>query len=100
MKELSVGIGITLGCFFKCDVSVCGELAGEPYGALLLVAMGYTKLSMNQASLARINYLLRRVSCNQLNLLLERCLAVSNATQVKQLLQTFTEQHHLEDILH
>jgi hypothetical protein len=25
VKELSVGIGITLGCFFKCDVSVCGE---------------------------------------------------------------------------
>ncbi|MCW3173371.1 phosphoenolpyruvate--protein phosphotransferase [Shewanella subflava] len=85
---------------YKLDVSVCGELAGEPYGALLLVAMGYTKLSMNQASLARINYLLRRVSCRHLNLLLERCLAVSNATQVRQLLQTFTVQHQLEDILH
>ncbi|GAA0788994.1 MULTISPECIES: phosphoenolpyruvate--protein phosphotransferase [Pseudomonadati] len=85
---------------YKLDVSVCGELAGEPYGALLLVAMGYTKLSMNQASLARINYLLRRVSCKQLNVLLESCLSVSNATQVKQLLQTFTAQHQLEDILH
>ncbi|UCX05567.1 phosphoenolpyruvate--protein phosphotransferase [Shewanella glacialimarina] len=82
------------------DVSVCGELAGEPYGALLLVAMGYTKLSMNQASLARINYLLRRVSHSQLNQVLTICLSVSNATQVKQVLFEFTQQHQLEDILH
>jgi phosphotransferase system enzyme I (PtsP) len=85
---------------YDLDVSVCGELAGEPYGALLLVAMGYTKLSMNQASLARINYLLRRVSHSQLNQVLTICLSVSNATQVKQVLFEFTQQHQLEDILH
>ncbi|MCL1141413.1 phosphoenolpyruvate--protein phosphotransferase [Shewanella gaetbuli] len=85
---------------FNLDISICGELAGEPYGALLLVAMGYTKLSMNQASLARINYLLRRVSHEYLSEVLNECLAVSNAQQVKAILQRFIEQHQLKDILH
>ncbi|QIR15250.1 phosphoenolpyruvate--protein phosphotransferase [Shewanella aestuarii] len=85
---------------FNLDVSVCGELAGEPYGALLLVAMGYQKLSMNQASLARINYLIRRVSHCQLQVLLSDCLEKSNALEVRHVLHDFIKQNHLEDILH
>jgi len=35
-------------------VSVCGELAGQPLGAIALVGCGFRSLSMNTACLARI----------------------------------------------
>jgi phosphotransferase system enzyme I (PtsP) len=81
------------------DVSVCGELAGEPYGALLLVAMGYNKLSMNQGSLARINFLLRRVSKQELTELLESILQQSTGNQVRGLLAHFLRKHDLSDLV-
>lgn len=84
---------------YDLDVSICGELAGEPYGALLLVAMGYHKLSMNQASLARINYLLRRVSQQDLSELLIIVLCQSNGQQVRTLLANFLQKHDLDDLI-
>lgn len=46
----------------KCPVSVCGELAGNPAGALLLMAMGYDMLSMNATNLPRIKAVIRSVN--------------------------------------
>ena len=81
------------------DISVCGELAGEPMGALLLVAMGYKQLSMNQGSLAKINYLLRRVSVRELHGLLDEVLNYSNGSEVRQTVRDFLEQKDLLSIL-
>lgn len=74
---------------FGLDVSVCGELAGEPFGALLLVAMGYDQLSMNQGNLAMINYLLRRVSCGELQNLLTQALSQSDGQDVREVVREF-----------
>ncbi|GHB25002.1 phosphoenolpyruvate--protein phosphotransferase [Salinicola rhizosphaerae] len=41
--------------------SVCGELAGDPAGALLLMGMGFDALSMNAPSLPRVRAAIRRV---------------------------------------
>ncbi|GGX87400.1 phosphoenolpyruvate-protein phosphotransferase PtsP [Litchfieldella qijiaojingensis] len=41
--------------------SVCGELAGDPAGALLLMGMGFDVLSMNAPSLPRVRAAIRRV---------------------------------------
>ncbi|MCW8834010.1 MAG: phosphoenolpyruvate--protein phosphotransferase, partial [Colwellia sp.] len=38
---------------YLVPLSLCGELAGEPAGALLLLAMGFDKLSMNGHNIAR-----------------------------------------------
>jgi len=84
---------------YNLDVSVCGELAGEPYGALLLVAMGYNKLSMNQGSLARINFLLRRVSQQELAELLLTILQQSNGQQVRSLLDHFLRSRNLFELI-
>ncbi|MGM0450672.1 MAG: phosphoenolpyruvate--protein phosphotransferase [Pseudomonadota bacterium] len=42
-------------------VSICGELAGDPGGAILLMAMGYDALSMNAANLPRIKSVIRGI---------------------------------------
>lgn len=44
------------------EISVCGEMAGNPLSALLLVGMGYRRLSMSAGSLLRVKYVLRQVS--------------------------------------
>ncbi|QSX30811.1 phosphoenolpyruvate--protein phosphotransferase [Shewanella cyperi] len=80
-------------------VSVCGELAGEPMGALLLVAMGYRELSMSQGSLAKVNYLLRRVECHELEQLLELVLQMSSGYEVRELVREYLSSRELSSIL-
>jgi phosphotransferase system enzyme I (PtsP) len=52
-------------------VSVCGEMAGDPAAALLLLGMGVDSLSMSAASLLRVKWALRSFSrehmCNMLD---------------------------------
>ncbi|QFU21688.1 phosphoenolpyruvate--protein phosphotransferase [Shewanella eurypsychrophilus] len=84
---------------YHLPVSVCGELAGEPIGVILLVAMGYDQLSMNQGSLARINYLLRRVSHSDLSELLEMALTLSSGQEVRELIREYFESRELSAIL-
>ena len=43
-------------------VSVCGELAGNPLGAVLLMAMGYDLLSMNATNLPKVKSVIRGIS--------------------------------------
>ncbi|NKF50932.1 phosphoenolpyruvate--protein phosphotransferase [Shewanella sp. WXL01] len=80
---------------YDLDISICGELAGEPLGALLLVAMGYHKLSMNQASLARVNYLLRRVNQHELQGVLKQVMMLANGHQVRETMMAFIRKHEL-----
>ncbi|WP_419570995.1 phosphoenolpyruvate--protein phosphotransferase [Rheinheimera sp.] len=76
-------------------VSICGELAGEPAGVLILAAMGYDKFSMNNSNLAKIKWLLRRVHLSELQLLLPEILACQSPKQVRQHVQRFLDQKHL-----
>ncbi|MBD1559397.1 phosphoenolpyruvate--protein phosphotransferase [Vibrio sp. S9_S30] len=57
------------------SVSICGELAGDPIGALLLVGLGYRSLSMNTANVARIKYLLRQSNVTDLQALAKSALS-------------------------
>lgn len=84
---------------YRLPISVCGELAGEAIGVLLLVAMGYTQLSMNQGSLAKINYLIRRVSYSDLSAILNEALSLSNGAEVRQLLTQYLKDNELEEFL-
>lgn len=42
-------------------VSVCGELAGDPLGAVTLLGLGYRHLSMSSANLLRVKSVLRQI---------------------------------------
>lgn len=51
----------------KRPVSVCGELAGDPMGVILLVSMGYRSLSMSHKSLLKVKWLLRQFTTEELS---------------------------------
>jgi len=43
------------------QLSICGELAGDPAGAVLLMAMGYQALSMNASNLLKVKSVIRGI---------------------------------------
>jgi phosphotransferase system enzyme I (PtsP) len=67
-------------------VSICGELASEPGGALLLMAMGYDMLSMNATNLPKVKSTIRSVSKEDSDELLAEVLAMDDADKIKKLI--------------
>ncbi|MBT5922756.1 MAG: phosphoenolpyruvate--protein phosphotransferase [Cellvibrionales bacterium] len=63
-------------------VSICGELAGDPGAAVLLMAMGYDSLSMNATNLPKVKSVLRSVS----------------KVEADALLAAVMDMHEIEDI--
>ena len=59
-------------------VSVCGEMAGDPSTALILMAMGFDSLSMNASNLLRVKAAVRQVNMTFLRRLLNEVLAMDN----------------------
>ncbi|GAL19615.1 phosphoenolpyruvate-protein phosphotransferase [Vibrio maritimus] len=59
---------------YHLPVCICGELAGDPIGALLLVGLGYDTLSMNTSNVAKVKYLLQQSSLDELKQLADKAL--------------------------
>lgn len=64
-------------------VSICGEMAGDPAGALLLVGMGYDTLSMNSASLLRVKSMLREIDLSWARQLADEVLQMEDPMVIK-----------------
>lgn len=77
------------------EVSVCGEMAGEAMGALVLTGLGYQNFSMNGRSVARIKYLLRQIALEEAHLLIQRLLTACSASEVRQWTAVFLEERGL-----
>jgi phosphotransferase system enzyme I (PtsP) len=73
-------------------VSVCGEMAGDPAGAVALLGMGVDSLSMSSPRLPRIKKVIRTMSRRQAEELLCRALAMRTAGAVRSLLNQALEQ--------
>lgn len=68
-------------------VSICGELAGNPIGAVLLMAMGYDVLSMNSTNLTRVKWVIRNTPFDQAKMLLEAVLGMDTPDAVKKFMR-------------
>lgn len=77
---------------YLVPLSLCGELAGEPAGALLLLAMGFDKLSMNGHNIARIKWVIRHVDFKRAKVILSHTLKLTTAKQVHSYLNEQLEQ--------
>lgn len=64
------------------DVSLCGEMAGEPLYALALVGLGLHELSMNPASIPRVKRVIRQVSRQAGEHLVEKLLCLKTGKEV------------------
>jgi phosphotransferase system enzyme I (PtsP) len=73
-------------------VSVCGEMAGDPAAALLLLGMGVDSLSMSSASLLRVKWAVRSFSMSQVKILLDEAWELEDASAVHSLLHNALEE--------
>jgi len=67
-------------------VSVCGEMAGDPAGALLLLGMGVDALSMSPASLARVKLVIRSFTLQRARELLDAALRMEDGFAIHRLM--------------
>lgn len=63
-------------------VSICGELAGDPGFAILLMAMGFDVLSMNSTNLPKVKSVIRAVTLEQAEELLESVMLLPDAESI------------------
>jgi phosphotransferase system enzyme I (PtsI) len=63
-------------------VSVCGEMAGDPVFAPLLLGLGVDSLSMSPAWLPSVKYLIRSMAMADARGLAEEALALSSAVEI------------------
>ncbi len=64
-------------------VSMCGEMAGEPTYALVLLGLGLTELSMNGPSIPLVKRLLRAARAEDGQRLVERLLCLGTADELE-----------------
>ena len=74
-----------------CWVGICGEMAGDPRNAVLLVGLGIDELSMSNFDLPRAKAAIRAISREELSAIAELALAMSSARAVRELMQTHVE---------
>ena len=80
-------------------VSVCGEMAGNPATALLLMGMGFDALSMNASNLLKVKAAVRGVKVGFIRQLLNEVLAMDNGEVIASYLQIQLKKAGLGDVL-
>ncbi|RME35644.1 MAG: phosphoenolpyruvate-protein phosphotransferase PtsP, partial [Gammaproteobacteria bacterium] len=68
----------------RVPVTVCGEMAADPEGAVLLTAMGVDSLSVNAALVPRLKWLVRNISRRRMRRLLERVIECEDPGEIRQ----------------
>ena len=68
-------------------VSICGEMAGDPAAAILLMAMGFDSLSMNATNLPKVKWMLRQINMSKAKELLAEAMSHDNPQVIHSSLQ-------------
>lgn len=88
-----------VGTRHQLPVSVCGELAGDPVGASLLVGLGYHQLSMNTRNVAKIKYLLSRLPYAHLVTQAKQMLTLDHPDEIRAATEAFLAAQGLEALV-
>ncbi|OZB37604.1 MAG: phosphoenolpyruvate--protein phosphotransferase [Halothiobacillus sp. 14-56-357] len=81
------------------EVTVCGELSGDPMGAVLLLGMGIDVLSMSAGSLPRIKWVIQSFKQSDARQLLTAALECSRPTQIRAMLSQALEERGLGGLI-
>lgn len=81
------------------QVSICGELAGDPVAAMLLVAMGFDVLSMSASNLLKVKSVIRAISLEQAKALLDEVMVLPDADSINRTLEATFKKYGLTRLL-
>ena len=90
---------IAAGKRFGKPVSICGELAGDPIGVLILLAMGYRHFSMNSSNILRIKYIVRQARIDELKKLLAQTEGQQQFGSIREIFGRYLEERGLGGLL-
>ena len=91
---------IASGAKDECTpVSVCGEMAGDPIGAILLMAAGFSVLSMSATSLLKVKAMLRQVSLVEAKQLLKDVSLMPDAQSVRNYMEQALNRPEVSGLL-
>jgi len=68
-------------------VGVCGEMAGEPEHALILLGLGIDQLSMNALSILKVKKIIRSIKYSDAKEIAETALAFSTASEIERFIR-------------
>ncbi|MEP5765742.1 MAG: phosphoenolpyruvate--protein phosphotransferase [Halieaceae bacterium] len=81
-------------------VGICGELAGDPGAAVLLLAMGYDVLSMNATNLTRVKKAVRNFTSAEAEAVLADVMGLQSSDAVYQRLEGFLVDKGMSGFIH
>ncbi len=81
-------------------VGVCGEMAGDPASALLLLGLGVDSLSMTPSSLPRVKWTIRSFAMKQARELAKKALNIENEFDTLRLLNHALKTAGLGALVH
>lgn len=81
-------------------VSVCGEMAGDPLGAVLLLGMGVDVFSMNTSNISRIKWVIRRFTLTKAKQALKEIAKMETGVEVRNYLELALERAGLGGLIH
>lgn len=80
-------------------VSICGELAGDPVAAMLLLAIGFDSLSMNASSIPRVRWIIRHFTRKKAAKLLQEVLGMESAVMIRCHMELALERAGLSSLI-
>ncbi|MFT0212292.1 phosphoenolpyruvate--protein phosphotransferase [Pseudomonas sp. F1_0610] len=80
-------------------VGICGEMAGDPVAAVLLLALGFDSLSMNATHLPKVKWLLRQITAEHARALLEEVSQETSCHSIHTILNSALNELGLSKIL-
>ena len=80
-------------------ISICGEMAGDPLSAILLMAMGFNTLSMSSSNILRVRKAICHVPMTDAQKLLEEVVKMNNPLMVKSWMEYYFRHHGLADMV-
>jgi phosphotransferase system, enzyme I, PtsP len=69
------------------SVSICGEMAGDPYTAILLIAIGFDALSMNANQLLKVKWQIRNCTMRFAKKILSQVMQMDDPQTIRNYLQ-------------
>ncbi len=80
------------------SVSICGEMAGDPAAAVLLMAMGFDVLSMNANNLPKVKWILRNITLARAREILDEVMQYDNPQLIQSTLELLLKREGLSRI--
>lgn len=81
------------------NVSICGEMSGDPIAVILLLAMGFDTLSMNATRLPRMKWVIRKFTMARAIKLLDEVLLLDDPIEIRCHLELALEEAGLGGLI-